>query len=180
MIYADEVGLWAALLPFEDELYPIPNHDVRAPSAKAGALFAQMVEQEHARQARSTTGVGVGVPRAPPGGDRVGAGRQAGQAPAPKRKTKDSGPDLMALLEQSVAKKKSPAGGKKKAKSGGVTSDAIQDELLMRREAVRHALQDYRRALEEAIAEANGQAPGYETSLIEVAAALRVLWMEST
>lgn len=45
-LYADERGFWGALLPFEGELYEVPTHEFTT-DAKASALFAQVVEQQH-------------------------------------------------------------------------------------------------------------------------------------
>jgi DNA end-binding protein Ku len=43
VIYADERGLWAAALPFADEMYPVPTFAFEE-SDQAALLFGQMVE----------------------------------------------------------------------------------------------------------------------------------------
>ena len=54
--------------------------------------------------------------------------------------------------------------------------------LLQRREAVRHAMVDYRGSLDYAISESqsDNDTQNWESSQIELAAAMRVLWMERT
>jgi non-homologous end joining protein Ku len=47
VLYADDQGLWAAMLPFEDELYPFPTHEFEE-NDQAAELFAEMIEDEHA------------------------------------------------------------------------------------------------------------------------------------
>jgi non-homologous end joining protein Ku len=44
VIYATDDGLWAAALPFADEMYPVPTFAWQE-NAQAATLFAQMVEQ---------------------------------------------------------------------------------------------------------------------------------------
>jgi non-homologous end joining protein Ku len=44
VIYATDDGLWAAALPFADEMYPVPTFAWQE-NAQAAQLFAQMVEQ---------------------------------------------------------------------------------------------------------------------------------------
>jgi non-homologous end joining protein Ku len=47
VLYATENGLWAALLPFEHELYPIPtpDEDLFVENEQAATLFEQALEQ---------------------------------------------------------------------------------------------------------------------------------------
>jgi non-homologous end joining protein Ku len=45
VIYADERGLWAAALPFADEMYPVPTFGFEE-NDQAAELFAQMVESD--------------------------------------------------------------------------------------------------------------------------------------
>jgi non-homologous end joining protein Ku len=110
VVYADDSGLYAALLPFEEEVYPAPEH-VFEPNEKAGSLFAAMVENEHEiapfdhadwkseYRARRQQAI-----------DAVIAGAPVPQQPEPVAQEAVV-PDLMAALEASVtkAKKKTPA-----------------------------------------------------------------------
>lgn len=45
-LYADDQGFWGALLPFEEELYPVPTHQFEV-DEKAETLFAQVLEAQH-------------------------------------------------------------------------------------------------------------------------------------
>jgi non-homologous end joining protein Ku len=102
VLYATEAGLMAALLPFEEEVYPAPSFEFTR-SQKAGDLFAAMVDQEHevtafehgdweseyrARRQAAIEAVLAGTP-------------VEVQQEEPETATV---PDLMALLEASVAK----------------------------------------------------------------------------
>jgi DNA end-binding protein Ku len=119
-IYADDQGMWAALLPFEDELYPIPGHTFEQ-NDKAASVFGEFLEQEqdvkpfdHSEFAseyrvRRQTAI-----------DSVLSGK-AVPAPAKKAAKKDDTADLMAALEASVSKAKKP-GGSKKAKKAKVAA----------------------------------------------------------
>jgi DNA end-binding protein Ku len=116
VVYADEAGLFAALLPFEDEVYPAPAH-VFERSEKAGNLFAAMVEQEHEiddfdhsawkseYRARRQAAI-----------EAVIAGAPVAALPDPKP-VEESVPDLMAALEASLnTTKKKPAKRQRPAK----------------------------------------------------------------
>jgi non-homologous end joining protein Ku len=46
VFYADENGLWAALLPFEDELYPLPTHSFDTNDQAGEMLAAQLLGDE--------------------------------------------------------------------------------------------------------------------------------------
>jgi non-homologous end joining protein Ku len=48
-IYADDRGLWGALLPFEAELYEFPVHEFTE-DAEQSALFSQVAEQMYGEQ----------------------------------------------------------------------------------------------------------------------------------
>jgi non-homologous end joining protein Ku len=114
VVYADEAGLFAALLPFEEEVYPAPSFSFER-SEKAGNLFAAMVEQEHEiddfdhsawkseYRARRQAAI-----------EAVIAGAPVEALPEPKPEDTKV-PDLMGLLEASIGTaKKKPA--KKPAK----------------------------------------------------------------
>jgi non-homologous end joining protein Ku len=114
-IYADEKALWAALLPFQDELYPVPTHTFET-DGKAATLFNQMLrsqfeveEFDHAEfvseyRARRQAAI-----------DAVVAGEEVPEQP--KAEAKDEGiPDLMAALEASVTATKSKPAAKKTAR----------------------------------------------------------------
>jgi non-homologous end joining protein Ku len=103
VLYADQVGLFAALLPFADEVYPAPAH-VFDHNPKAGKLFASMVGREHdvddfdhsawesEYRARRQAAI-----------DAVIEGRDVPAQPSPTPQ-KASVPDLMAALEASAKK----------------------------------------------------------------------------
>jgi non-homologous end joining protein Ku len=119
VLYADEVGFWAALLPFAHELYAVPTHSLDE-NEQAGALFEQMLEQEH--------GDKLGAFQHDAWSSKYAARREALIAQAIEGKTpitadapeepKQATPDLMALLTASVEAKKPKrkAAAKPKAK----------------------------------------------------------------
>lgn len=47
VIYPDERGLWAAMLPFADELYEVPEYEFTE-NEQAADLFGQVVDQQYA------------------------------------------------------------------------------------------------------------------------------------
>jgi non-homologous end joining protein Ku len=115
----DVAGLFAALLPFEEEVYPAPSF-VFEENEHAGNLFAAMVEQEHEIEdfdhsaweseyrARRQAAI-----------DAVVAGAPVAVEPEPE--TKEVVPDLMAALMASVSKNK-PAAKKPAKKKEKVTA----------------------------------------------------------
>jgi DNA end-binding protein Ku len=112
VIYADQVGLFAALLPFEEEVYPAPSFGFEF-NAKAGKLFASMVEREHEPEPFDHAGwVSEYRARRQAAIDAVIAGAPVPVLPDPTPQ-KEAVPDLMAALEASVSKakpaKKAPA-----------------------------------------------------------------------
>jgi non-homologous end joining protein Ku len=111
VLYADDSGLYAALLPFEEEVYPAPSFQFEE-NEKAGYLFAAMVENEHEITAfehgawqseyRSRRQAAI---------DAVIYGSPVAVLPQPVVQD-DVQPDLMAALQASVLKakpKKKPA-----------------------------------------------------------------------
>lgn len=46
VLYPDETGLWGAMLPFEDELYDVPEYEF-SEDDKAASLFCQVVDQQY-------------------------------------------------------------------------------------------------------------------------------------
>jgi hypothetical protein len=77
VLYADDSGLYAALLPFEEEVYPAPSFEF-TDSRKAGDLFAAMVEQEHDVTAFDRRG-----DRRSPGAGDAGTGCAGGRGAGP-------------------------------------------------------------------------------------------------
>lgn len=117
VIYADDQGMWGAMLPFEDELYDVPSHEFTV-DGKAEKLFAQVVEQtyevepfDHGKfkseyKARRKTVI-----------DAVIAGTPT---PAKTDEPQPSTPNLMAMLEAAVVTPKS-----KPAKAGKKSKEAV-------------------------------------------------------
>jgi non-homologous end joining protein Ku len=116
VLYADDSGLYAALLPFEEEVYPAPSFEF-TDSRKAGDLFAAMVEQEH-----DVTAFDHGAwqseyrARRQQAIDAVIAGAPVPEMPEPVAQEAVV-PDLMAALEASLKAKpkKKPTKAKKVA-----------------------------------------------------------------
>ena len=103
-IRADQHGMWAAMLPFADELYTNPPTEFEK-NPEAAALFAQVVESHYTEErlpAFDHTGFESEYKaRRQEAIDLVLAGEPIEvQAPAP---TTDA-PDLMALMQASVGK----------------------------------------------------------------------------
>jgi non-homologous end joining protein Ku len=119
VLYADDAGLFAALLPFEEEVYPAPSF-VFEENEHAGNLFAAMVEQEHEIEDfdHSAWESEYRV-RRQAAIDAVVAGAPVAVEPEPE--TKEVVPDLMAALMASVSKNK-PAAKKPAKKKEKVTA----------------------------------------------------------
>jgi DNA end-binding protein Ku len=112
VVYAKEDGLYAALLPFEAEVYPAPSFEFTR-NEKAGNLFAAMVEQEHEPapfehaswqseyRARREAAIAAVV-----------AGQEVEEQPEPAP-VEDKVPDLMAALEASLQQSKKTTKPKK-------------------------------------------------------------------
>lgn len=110
-LYADDQGFWAALLPFEEELYPVPTHQFEV-DEKAETLFAQVLEAQHEIEpfdhasykseyrARREAII-----------DQVVAGEPVAQSAEPKPEPVD----LMVVLKASVANEKAKTKTTKKA-----------------------------------------------------------------
>jgi non-homologous end joining protein Ku len=104
VIYANDDGLWAAALPFVDELYPVPTFSFEK-SDQAAALFEQMLEDDpkvgefdHERY------VGECRKRREEIIERVVAGGVV--ETTPDEPEPQPQPDLMALLAKAVEAKK--------------------------------------------------------------------------
>jgi non-homologous end joining protein Ku len=109
VFYADERGLWAALLPFEDELYPLPTHDFET-NDQAGELLADQLlgDEDEAPDFEHGKFVSEYRARRQAAIDAVIAGDTV-VVDKPKEDPKDT-PDLLAALTAaSNAKPKKPA-----------------------------------------------------------------------
>jgi non-homologous end joining protein Ku len=118
VMYADGVGLYAALLPFEEEVYPAPSF-VFELNEQAGDLFGAMVKQQHDIEPFDHGGWQSEYrPRRQAAIEAVIAGAPVAVLPAPA-KQEAAVPDLMAALTAAVAKApaKKPAKAKAKVKA---------------------------------------------------------------
>jgi non-homologous end joining protein Ku len=118
VMYADSVGLYAALLPFEEEVYPAPDF-VFELNEQAGDLFGKMVEQQHDIEPFDHGGWQSEYrPRRQAAIEAVIAGAPVAALPEPAKQDA-AVPDLMAALAAAVTKApaKKPAKTKTKVKA---------------------------------------------------------------
>jgi non-homologous end joining protein Ku len=123
VVYADQRGLWAAALPFEDELYEFPN-DGFTEDERAATLFGTAVEQtyeiapfDHERFVSTQRAQRKALIEKAKAGEKI-------EAPAEKAEpVQESKPDLMALLEAAATTAKpAPKTRKKTAKKEAVSA----------------------------------------------------------
>lgn len=103
-LYADGADMWGALLPFEDELYPVPTHTFET-DTKAEQLMGSLITDGGVEDFDHSAFASEYRPRRQAAIDAVIAGQPVSST-APAAKAKAAGPDLMALLEASVDKAK--------------------------------------------------------------------------
>jgi non-homologous end joining protein Ku len=99
-IYATDDGMWAALLPFEEELYPVPTHTFTA-DAKQAKLMASYIEGVGVQAFDHSEFVSEYKARRQAAIDAVVAGEQV-QVDQPAAQREEKIPDLMAALEASI------------------------------------------------------------------------------
>lgn len=120
VVYADDRGMWAALLPFEAELYPVPTHEFEV-DAKAEQLFMQVMGAQYDEIVQErfdhSTYESEYRARRQDAIDKIVAGVEVLE----KTEQKPAVPDLMAVLEQAASKAKKPA-AKKPAKKTPVAA----------------------------------------------------------
>jgi non-homologous end joining protein Ku len=115
VLYADDAGMWAALLPFEEECYPTPTYQFQE-NEKAAQLFGRMVEQEHeVEEFDHSAWVSEYRARRMATIEAVLAGQEVEVASPPKGKDAVV-PDLLAALESSTKKPAKKATKKPAAK----------------------------------------------------------------